>query len=83
MAVYPLAGDGFYGDLSKFERLGIKVDYSKNVKFMQVPIIGSPEFIRAWVEQKMRIIKKQKAFGDCLRGKWLYNCYVKWGTGVG
>ena len=31
MVVYPSAGRAFTGDLSKFERLGIKVDYSLNV----------------------------------------------------
>ena len=46
MVVYPLAGRAFTGDLSKFERLGIKVDYSQNVKFMQVPVVGSGEFVR-------------------------------------
>eukprot|EP00973_Karenia_brevis_P024207 3342815-Karenia_brevis.AAC.1 len=28
MVVYPLAGEGFTGDLSDFERLGITVDWS-------------------------------------------------------
>ena len=58
MVVYPLAGRAFTGGLSKFERLGIKVDYSQNVKFMQVPVVGSGEFVREWVEYKMGIIKR-------------------------
>ena len=58
MVVYPLAGRAFTGDLSKFERLGIQVDYSQNVKFMQVPVVGSGEFVREWVEYKMGIIKR-------------------------
>jgi len=58
MVVYPLAGDRFSGDLSKFAALGIPVDYSGNVKFMQVPIVGSPEFMREWATQKLGIIKK-------------------------
>ena len=41
MVVYPLAGRAFTEYLSKFERLGAKVDYSQNVKFMQVPVVGS------------------------------------------
>eukprot|EP00973_Karenia_brevis_P086630 12013269-Karenia_brevis.AAC.1 len=35
MVVYVLGGQAFQGDLSEFERMGIKVDYSGNVKFMQ------------------------------------------------
>ena len=51
MVVYPLAGERFTGDLSKFTDLGITVDVSGNIKFMQVPVVGYAEFIRAWVEQ--------------------------------
>ena len=58
MVVYPLAGRRFTGDLSKFTELGIPIDYSGNVKFMQVPIAGTPEFIREWVTYKMGIVKK-------------------------
>ena len=58
MVVYPLAGHAFAGDLSKFVELGIKIDYSGDVKFMQVPIAGSPAFIKEWVATKMGIIKK-------------------------
>jgi len=58
MVVYPLAGERFTGDLSKFTDLGITVDYSGNVKFMQVPIAGSEAFIREWLQYKMGIIKK-------------------------
>ena len=57
MVVYPLAGDRFTGDLSKFVELGIPVDYSGNIKFMQVPIVGSPQFIREWATYKLGIIK--------------------------
>ena len=57
MVVYPLAGDRFTGDLSKFIELGIPIDYSGSVKFMQVPITGSAAFIREWVEYKMGIIR--------------------------
>ena len=56
MVVYPLAGDRFVGDLSRFRELGILVDYSCNVKFMQVPIAGSAAFIREWAKQKMKIV---------------------------
>ena len=58
MVVYPLAGDKFRGDLSSFERLGITVDYSRNVTFIQVPVVGSDEFVKEWVKQKMNIISK-------------------------
>ena len=58
MVVYPLAGDRFTGDLSKFIELGCKIDYSGNVKFMQVPVVGSPAFVKEWVGQKMGIIRK-------------------------
>ena len=34
------------------------MDYSQNVKFMQVPVVGSGEFVREWVEYKMAIIKR-------------------------
>eukprot|EP00973_Karenia_brevis_P057578 8008662-Karenia_brevis.AAC.1 len=40
MVLYPLAGQDFTGDVSAFERMGITVDYSCNVKFMQVPMSG-------------------------------------------
>ena len=40
MKVYPLAGQNFQGDLSGFEELWIEVDWSGNVLFMQVPIVG-------------------------------------------
>ena len=58
MVVYPLAGQRFSGDLTRFIELGIPVDYSGNVKFMQVPIVGSTQFIREWAECKLGIIKK-------------------------
>jgi hypothetical protein len=58
MVVYPLAGRRFTGDLTRFTDLGITVDYSCNVKFMQVPIVGDAGFLEAWVGQKMGIIKK-------------------------
>ena len=34
------------------------MDYSRNVKFMQVPVVGAEEFIKEWVKQKMGIITK-------------------------
>eukprot|EP00973_Karenia_brevis_P091460 12407535-Karenia_brevis.AAC.1 len=58
MVVHPLAGDRFTGDLSEFQRLGITVDWSGNVKFMQVPIVGDEMFIREWVQAKMGIIRR-------------------------
>ena len=38
--------------------MGISVDYSGNVKLMQVPIAGDSEFLREWVDTKMGIIKR-------------------------
>jgi hypothetical protein len=35
MVVYPLAGERFSGDLSKFTALGIPIDYTGNVKFIK------------------------------------------------
>eukprot|EP00973_Karenia_brevis_P062010 8624419-Karenia_brevis.AAC.1 len=35
MVLYPLAGGAFTGDVSEFQRLGVSVNYSGNVKFMQ------------------------------------------------
>ena len=43
MVVYPLAGQQFVGDLSRFAALGIAIDYSGNVKFMQV-LLNNPRF---------------------------------------
>ena len=57
MVVYPLAGNRFVGDLSGFRRLGITVDFSCNVKFMQVPIVGDSTFLEEWAGQKMDIIR--------------------------
>eukprot|EP00973_Karenia_brevis_P032578 4496591-Karenia_brevis.AAC.1 len=58
MVLYPLAGQDFTGDVSSFERMGITVDYSCNVKFMQVPVVGYEGFIAEWVGTKMGIIKR-------------------------
>ena len=57
MVVYPLAGQHFVGDLSRFAALGIAIDYSGNVKFMQVPVVGSAGFVQEWVANKMGVIK--------------------------
>ena len=46
MVVYPLVGDQCTADLNGFRELGIKVDCSGNVKFMQVPIVGGDAFVR-------------------------------------
>ena len=49
MVVYPLAGERFTGDRSNFTYLGtLTVDYSGSVKFMQLPVVGDDEFVRAW-----------------------------------
>eukprot|EP00973_Karenia_brevis_P058945 8206676-Karenia_brevis.AAC.1 len=38
--------------------MGVKVDYSGNVKFMQVPIVGDEAFVGEWIESKMGIIRR-------------------------
>ena len=58
MVLYPLAGRGCRADLSKFVDLGINIDYSGNVKFMQVPIVGDVAFVQEWAESKLDIIRK-------------------------
>ena len=58
MKVHPLAGDNFQGDLSGFEELGIEIDWSGNVLFMQVPIVGSLAFMKEWAAGKMKDITK-------------------------
>ena len=57
MVLYPLAGERFSGELDGFRRLGVKIDFSCNVKFMQVPIVGDASFIEEWADAKMGIIK--------------------------
>ena len=68
MRLYPLAGQRFNEtqarELDGFRQLGVNIDYSGNVKFMQVPIVGDSEFIKEWVEAKMGIIKKVRDLGD-------------------
>jgi hypothetical protein len=58
MKVYLMAGQKFLGDLSGFEEMGIEVDWSGNVLFMQVPIVGSQAFMEEWATDKMKDIKK-------------------------
>ncbi len=58
IVVYPLAGDRFHGDLSKFERLGIKVDYSRNVKFMQVPKVGSQRSSQSGLSKQIGLSRR-------------------------
>ena len=58
MKVYPLAGEGFQGDLSGFEELGIEIDWSGNVLFMQVPTAGTVAFVKEWAAEKMKNISK-------------------------
>ena len=41
------------------------MDYSCNVKFMKVPIVGSEEFLREWAEEKLAFIRR---VFDGLRG---------------
>eukprot|EP00973_Karenia_brevis_P092827 12414287-Karenia_brevis.AAC.1 len=38
--------------------LDIKVAYSGNLKFMQVPIVGDEGFVGEWVETKTGIIRR-------------------------
>ena len=66
--------------VSRFERLGIKVDYFVNLKFMQVPIVGDDGFIVEWLESKMgtirtmlegsRSLSSRHVALDLLKGAW-------------
>ena len=56
--MYPLAGELFQGDLSGFEKLGIEIDWSGNVLFMQVPIVGTLVFMKEWAAEMMKDITK-------------------------
>ena len=56
MVLYPLAGNNFSGDLSRFTNLGIKVDYFGDLKVLLEPIVGSEAFVKEWVSQKIPII---------------------------
>ena len=58
MKVYTVAGEGFEGDLSGFESLGIPIDKSCNVEFMKVPIVGDRGFLKLWGEDKLKDIRK-------------------------
>ena len=62
MVLYPLAGQRFNEthrrELDGFRQLGVKIDYSCNVKLMPVPIVGDAAFIAEWVDAKMGIIRK-------------------------
>jgi hypothetical protein len=62
MVLYPLAGRGFCEterrELDGFRQLGVKIDYSCNVKFMQVPVTGNGDFMREWAASKMDIIRR-------------------------
>ena len=39
--------------LKNFEELGITIDYNQNIKFMKVPVMGSPEFIQKYIDEKI------------------------------
>ena len=58
MVVYTVAGDEFEGDLSEFERLGIRIDRSQNITFMKAIVQGSEEFIRTFCEDKLEQLQK-------------------------
>eukprot|EP00973_Karenia_brevis_P066323 9218383-Karenia_brevis.AAC.1 len=58
MVLYVLSGQEFQGNLQEFIDMGVQADYSRNVKFMQVPVVGDAEFVREWVARKMGIIRR-------------------------
>ena len=58
LIVYPVAGAGFQGGLSGFERLGIKVDQNGNLMFMKVPIAGDQAFLESWAAEKLVEFKR-------------------------
>ena len=47
--------------LQRFREKGIAIDTSMNIMFMKVPLIGSPSFVKGWVERKLQ----------ALRGTWM------------
>ena len=72
MKLYLLAGDFFNSDnsstdekfrenmdmLANFRGLGIEIDYSQNISFMKVPIMGSQEFIDEFIQKKLHELTK-------------------------
>eukprot|EP00973_Karenia_brevis_P092414 12412320-Karenia_brevis.AAC.1 len=58
MVLYVLAGQEFQGNLQEFRDMGVQIDYTGDVKFMQVPVVGSAAFVGEWAAQKMGIIKR-------------------------
>ena len=58
MVLYVVGGEGFNGDVSEFELLGIKIDRTMNISFMRAPVCGSQEFLQQFWKDKMVEIKK-------------------------
>ena len=50
--LYLLAGDGFRGDISAFQALGVRVDATCNIQILKAPVCGSPEFLVEWCQNK-------------------------------
>ena len=50
--LYLLAGDGFRGDVSAFQALGVRVDAICNIQILKAPVCGSPEFLPEWCQNK-------------------------------
>ena len=50
--LYLLAGDGFCGDVSAFQALGVRVDATCNIQILKAPVCGSPEFLAEWCQNK-------------------------------
>lgn len=72
MKLYLLAGEFFNSDnanddpqyrenmemLENFKSKGIEIDYSQNITFMKVPIIGSKAFFDEFIDSKMKELTK-------------------------
>ena len=50
--LYLLAGDGFHGDVSAFQALGVRIDATCNIQILKAPVCGSPEFLAEWCQHK-------------------------------
>ena len=43
--LYLLAGDGFCGDISAFQALGVRIDATCNIQILKAPVCRSPGFL--------------------------------------
>ena len=48
----------FKSPQANFRQLGIEIDYSQNISFMTVPIMGSQTFIDEFIQQRLQDLTK-------------------------